>query len=273
MFEQSFPAAAAVVADLRTEGELLYARLKDMDTGYWTSETSFDRRTVWDIVAQLHITDFAALTTLQSDEAFRQLARALETTPSYAARWLARSGSIPKGPDLLDLWRSTFVELCHALDAADPVLNHPWFGYDMSAHAISANRLAETWARGWAVCDLMNLQPKPTDRIASIAAVGVHSYARTFQRRNLPAPYPAPHVRLKAPSGATWEWHPENQNDSVQGDAIDFCQVVTQTCRIEDTHLIVRGDAAITWLTFADSIASPPSTQTTSGGRATPQER
>jgi uncharacterized protein (TIGR03084 family) len=71
-----------------------------------------------------------------------------------------------------------------------------------------------------------------------------------------------PYVRLDAPSGAVWEWNDPDQPDRVEGDATEFCQVVTQTRNVADTGLRIQGETARRWMSiaqcFAGAVADPP---------------
>ncbi|MEQ8690860.1 MAG: maleylpyruvate isomerase N-terminal domain-containing protein, partial [Pseudomonadales bacterium] len=75
MKHAAVPDLATVVQDLHTEGEEFYRLLRDMDTGYWTQTTLFKDWTVWDVLAHLHFSDYMALTSIESADGFRQLAR------------------------------------------------------------------------------------------------------------------------------------------------------------------------------------------------------
>ncbi|MEM7079014.1 MAG: TIGR03084 family metal-binding protein [Pseudomonadota bacterium] len=258
MTEDPATALRAVVEDLRTEGDQLYALLKDMDTAFWTTASTFKSWTVWDVVAHLHFSDYLALTSLRSGAEFTALLDEMRANPGYNQRWLSHHGQTPNGPDLLERWRTLFQQMCDALDNADPDARYVWVGPGMKARMFATARQMETWAHGWEVYDLMGVSRTHTDRIKNIATIGVRTYGWTFENRRLPAPGPAPRVVLKAPSGAIWEWQPENAMDSVQGDAVEFCQVVTQTRNIADTQLVVRGAAAQAWMAMAQCFAGPP---------------
>jgi uncharacterized protein (TIGR03084 family) len=88
--------------------------------------------------------------------------------------------------------------------------------------------------------------------------IGVRTFGWTFANRRLPVPGPAPHVRLVAPSGAVWEWNAESESGLVEGSALDFCQVVTQTRNVADTRLQVTGEAATRWMAIAQCFAGGP---------------
>ena len=141
----------------------------------------------------------------------------------------------------------------------------------MKARMFATARQMETWAHGWELYDLLDLPRPQSDRLLNIATIGVRTFGWTFTNRGLEVPSHPPHVRLTAPSGATWEWHaPESgeATDTITGDAVDFCQVVTQTRNIADTSLEVRGDVAAAWMAIAQCFAGPPEDPPAPGSRA-----
>lgn len=259
-----------VVDDLRAEGDELYTLLHDIDTGYWTQHSSFKDWTVWDVVAHLHFSDHMALTTLRSGEAFKLLLKeigASGSAQSYTNTWLSKDGHSINGPDLLERWRSMFLQLCDALAAANPDERFLWAGPGMKARMFATARQMETWAHGWEIYDLMDRQRVHTDRIKNIATIGVRTYGWTFANRKLPVPEPGPFVKLTAPSGVSWEWGDEQSPHRVEGDAVEFCQVVTQVRNIADTRLAVSGDNAIAWMAIAQCFAGPPEEPPAPGSR------
>ena len=61
-----------------------------------------------------------------------------------------------------------------------------------------------------------------------------------------------------APSGAVWEWNEPDDANCVRGNAMDFCQTVTQVRNVADTALEVVGDTATHWMSIAQCFAGPP---------------
>ena len=81
----------------------------------------------------------------------------------------------------------------------------------------------------------------------------------------MPAHVPA--VRLGTPFGEIWEWPGHGGHESVSGDAVEFCQVVTQVRNIADTALAVDGATARAWMAIAQCFAGPPETPPPAGAR------
>ena len=128
-------------------------------------------------------------------------------------------------------------------------------------------RTMETWAHGQEVYDLVGATRTHTDRIKHVATIGVKTFGWTFANRGLPAPGPPPWVRLVAPSGAIWEWNEPSETDFVRGDAVEFCQVVTQVRNVADTALEVKGPVATQWMAIAQCFAGGPADPPAPGTR------
>jgi uncharacterized protein (TIGR03084 family) len=91
-----------------------------------------------------------------------------------------------------------------------------------------------------------------------VATIGVRTFGWTFANRKLEPPGLPPRVELRGPSGALWTWNEDNSTDLVAGDAVEFCQVVTQVRNVADTRLRVEGPVANRWMAIAQCFAGPP---------------
>lgn len=251
-------ALARQVSDLEAEGDDLHALLLQLRPDDWPRVTGFKRWTVYDVVAHLHFSDHMGMTTLHSGEDFKALMRDVQASgldlAAYTRRWL---GDV-QGPELRDRWRELFTQLCGRLAAADPDQRLTWGGPGMRPRMFATARQMETWAHAWEIYDLLGIPRTHTDRIHNIATIGVRTFGWTFANRGLESPDEVPYVRLAAPSGATWEWNDPAARSRVEGDAVAFCQVVTQVRNVADTELKVTGDAARRWMAIAQCFAGPP---------------
>ncbi len=236
----------------------LLVTLKDRD---WERETLFKHWTINDVVRHLHDGDLMAAASVAGPEtfaAFRAERQALidsGVTRVEAAR--RRLGDL-SGRDLLEQWHARVTALCAALSPLPLDTRLKWAGPDMSLRMFTTARQMETWAHGQAVYDLMGVTRAPTDRLRDIAEIGVRTYGWTFANRQRAVPGPAPHVRLVAPSGGVWTWNDPAPDSMVEGDTLDFCQVVTQTRNVADTGLIARGEVAREWMRLAQCFAGGP---------------
>ncbi len=248
------------VIDFQAECDELRALLEELKEQDWQRETQFKRWTINDVLAHLHLFNYAADLALRDSDAFASLMRDLSmaikqgsTHLGFTHAWLGGA----RNRELLNRWRDFYQEMAGRFMAADPRKRVPWAGPTMSVRSSITARLMETWAHGQAIYDLLGKTRNETDRIKNIAVLGVNTFSWTFANRHVASPSRLPYVRLIAPSAAVWEWGESDQENSVEGSAIEFCQVVTQVRNVADTKLRVVGPAAAVWMSIAQCFAGP----------------
>jgi uncharacterized protein (TIGR03084 family) len=247
--------------DLRAEADELHTFLQTLEEGDWERPTGFMQWTPWDVVAHLHFFDRVSLLALNSGDAFAAKRDELIenivgglTTAEIARR---EFGDLSPA-ELLGRWRETCHEMADALGASDPKRRLPWFGPDMGVRMFTTARYMETWAHGQEVYDLLRVRRTHTDRIKNVAVIGMKTFGWTFANRGLEVPTAKPYARLVAPSGEIWEWNEPNESESIRGDAVDFCHVVSQGRNIADTALEVVGEISTRWMSIAQCFAGGP---------------
>jgi uncharacterized protein (TIGR03084 family) len=248
-------------ADFRAEAEDLRTLLVTLRDSDWDRPTQFKRWTVNDIVQHLHDGDLMAAASVDGADIFARFrAEYVAMRDSGMTRVEATRQKLGDltGRRLLDRWYAQGAELCDRLSAMAPDARLKWAGPDMGVRMFTTARQMETWAHGQAIYDLMGVHRPPTDRLRNIAEIGVRTYGWTFANRDREVPGPAPHVRLAAPSGTVWSWNDPSAENLVEGDALPFCQVVTQVRNIADTVLTVTGAPAREWMRLAQCFAGPP---------------
>jgi uncharacterized protein (TIGR03084 family) len=226
----------------------------------WTINTILRHLHVWNIAADLSLSDAAAF------EAFLfEMASGIRggRLPDFEAAYLHGLS----GQELCAAWVKQFEAMTTRFAAADPKHRVKWVGPEMSVLSSITARLMETWAHGQAVYDVLGVERTDTDRIGNIVRLGINTYGWTFRNRAEDAPGPMPHLRLTAPSGVLWEFGEPGGADLIAGSATEFCQVICQTRNIADTALSVTGAAASRWMAIAQCFAGPPQTPPSPGAR------
>lgn len=258
------------VADLLEEGKELREFLATLDESDFDRVTQFKDWTVNDVVLHLHASDVQAIASATDAGAYLALRRdivakrATGLSPIEEAR--SRYPGI-KGRRLLARWSEHLEQLCVLLAAKDPASRLQWGGPDMGVRMFTTARQMETWAHGQAIYDLMAKERVVRPRIKNVAVIGVGTFGWTFTNRKLAVPSVAPYVRLISPAGEVWEWNTPARDNAVGGDAVEFCQVVTQVRNVADTRLAVTGDTARRWMDIAQCFAGPPSDPPAPGTR------
>ena len=148
--------------------------------------------------------------------------------------------------------------MAEAFEAAPPKQRLIWAGPSMSARSSISARFMETWAHSQAIYDELGLERTVSDNIKNIVVLGQNTYEFCFRVRGLEPPKPKPKLRLNAPSGELWLFGDDGGNESIFGEAVEFCQVVTQCRNIADTCLSVNGVNARAWMDIAQCFAGSP---------------
>ena len=249
---------AALLADLREEQAALAAIVTNLDDAALLTPTP---AAGWDVRDQLsHLAGFeeAAITALREpDEFTADLARRVAEGDDPVAEYTARGRSMDP-TEVVRWWSTARAALLTLASDRDPTERVPWYGPSMSAMSFFAARLMETWAHGQDIRDGLVLPPEVSDRLRHIADLGVRTRPFSYAIRGREVPPTPVDVSLVAPSGETWRWGPGDAADRIEGDAIDFCLVVTQRRHPDDVDLVVVGDAATEWISIAQAFAGGP---------------
>lgn len=259
--------AQGIRTDLIAEQDALDAVVTELTPEQWATPTPSPRWTVADQIAHLTYFDGTATLAIRDPDAFNASLGELlglldggeEAMDDHTLGW-ARSVN----PDeLLARWRAGRAELADAATGLADDDRVPWYGPSMGAKSFLTARLMECWAHGQDVVDALQGAGIPaerpaTDRLAHIARLGFITRGWTYANRGEEAPAAPVRVALDAPGGDTWTYGPDDAAESVTGPALDFCLVVTQRRHVDDTDLVVSGDAARDWMHKAQAFAGPP---------------
>jgi len=241
--------------DLRDELADLDAIVAGLDETEWDRPTPAEGWTVRDQISHLWFFDQRAVMALTDPDAF---AADMERLLAGGGTDLSvEPGRSMSGTALLDSWRGDREALLVLARGVDPSSRVPWYGPAMGARSFITARLMETWAHGQDVADALGVRRTPTARLQHVAHIGVRARPFSYAIRQKAVPEEPVYVALDAPDGSLWEFG-EPAADSVRGDALDFCLVVTQRRHPADTGLVVTGPAATDWISIAQAFAGAP---------------
>lgn len=258
----------SLVADLEAEAADLLGLLEPLPQVDWAAPTPAVGWTVRDQVAHLAHFDEVTRTAIADPGRFLELRRQVlgsaadgdhdghDRLQAYVDA-VGPANRSRSGAQMIAWWRAEGSQLRAAALAADPDVRIPWFGPSMSLASKLTARIMETWAHGQDVVDALGLDRKPTDRLAHVARIGVLALPNSFRAHRREVPQAPVRVELTAPTGTTWAWGPQGAPDSITGDALDFCLLVTQRRHVTDTALQVSGPAATAWAEVAQAFAGP----------------
>ena len=246
--------------DFLDESEALSALLAPLSDAEFETPTQFKGWTINNILRHLHVWNIAADLSLEDEAGFTEFLQQMVAgirggrLPDFESTYLAGLS----GQQLRQTWIARAQIMTEHFAAAEPKQRLKWVGPDMSALSSITARLMETWAHGQAIYDVLGAVRQDGDRISNIVRLGVNTWGWTWKNRRMEPPGPMPHLQLKAPSGALWEYGDVSESGLIEGSATEFCQVVTQCRNIADTNLRVSGDIAKQWMAVAQCFAGPP---------------
>ncbi len=248
----------ALVDDLHAESAALDALIAPLSAEQWRTPTPAPGWTIAHQIGHLLWTDRVALMSITDEPAFLQLvADAQDVLLTFVDDAAEETAATPPA-ELLAEWRSGRTALHAALRSVPEGRRLAWFGPPMSAPSMATARLMETWAHGLDVADALGAQIAPTERLKSIAHLGVRTRDFAFTVHRLTPPAEPFRVELAAPDGTLWTWGPDDAAQRVTGSAMDFCSLVTQRRPRGELDVIAEGPDAQKWLTIAQAFAGPP---------------
>lgn len=256
------------VLDFLEECETLALALAPLSDEQWEQATQFKGWTVNDVVVHLYFWNRAADMSLSAPEDLMALmSRLMPSLPTGGLRQFENAEITLRGKALFDAWQEQYRAMAASWMDVDPKTRVKWVGPDMSARSSITARQMETWAHGQEVFDLLGQTRQESDRIKNVVILGVNTFGWTHKVHGLEVPSKVPQLKLTAPSGQVWEFGDANSNDLIEGNAVEFAQVVTQTRSFGDTELRANGDVAEGWMARAQCFAGPPETPPAPGVR------
>jgi uncharacterized protein (TIGR03084 family) len=248
---------AALVDDLVAETAVLQAVIDGLRPEQWSLATPAAGWCVGDHLSHLAYFDVTTLQSLSDPEQFRLEAVALRAGgDDFSDRIAAEYRSLP-GEALLAWFQTVRAALLDGYRTVDPGRRLPWYGPDMTPASSVTARLMETWAHGQDIADALGTNLVTTGRLRHVADLGIRAMPYSYAINNLPPPTDTIMVELTAPDGVAWSWGSPDAVNRVEGNALDFCRVVTQRRHLDDTGLFVTGPVAEQWISIAQAFAGP----------------
>lgn len=250
--------------DFLAECEALNAALDHVTD--WDAATQFKGWTINDVFVHLHFWNVMADKSATDPDAFMtMIGKVMQSVGNGGLRPVENAEIALRGQQLRAAWIENARDMGARWVGFDPKMRVKWAGPDMSARSSITARQMETWAHGMEVFDLLGLAREEGDRIRNVVVLGVNTFGWSHKVQGLALPEKMPRLRLTAPSGVLWEWG--DGDDLIEGPAVDFAAVVTQTRSFEDTDLVTTGDDALRWMQTAQCFAGPPETPPAKGAR------
>jgi uncharacterized protein (TIGR03084 family) len=254
---------ASVIEDLIAEEAALASLLATLAPEEWDLPTPAAGWAVRDQIAHLALAEDLATLAATDPGAFKaRLVALMSDLESVEADNTKEARSHSPG-ELTAWWKSSASATIAAIRDRDDGDRVAWITGPMSVVSFATARLMETWAHGHDVAEAVGASVEATARLRHVADLGVRTRGFSFRNRGLQVPDVEPRVELRGPDGRLWTWGPEDATERVEGDALDFCLVVTQRRPVTETTLKAIGAGPTAWLAIAQCFAGPPTSTVT----------
>ncbi|KUG61487.1 wyosine base formation domain-containing protein [Kocuria rosea subsp. polaris] len=250
------PDLTALLADLRVEGDLLEALLRELPDSGWDSPTPAEGWTIRHQVAHLTWTERTVLTALEEPKVFAQLRERFRAEADVVDRGAQEGAARPPAP-ILASWQDSRRRVLERLSAVPEGKHIPWIGPPMGAPMMASARIMETFAHGQDVRDALGVPPVASHRLRHVAHLGVATRDYAFRQRRLDPPAEPFRVELTH-EDETWTWGPAVAAQRVHGPALDFALLATRRRHRQDGSLVAEGPDADAWLDIVQAFAGRP---------------
>jgi uncharacterized protein (TIGR03084 family) len=242
---------------LTAECDELDAMLAGLDDEQWQLPTPAPGWTIAHQVAHLAATfRVAGLAGSDPDGFVALMARLSQDFTANVANALAEYLSDP--PEVLfDRWKAERNAAVKALSSVPADQLVPWLVNPLPPSVLMMAGMMEAFAHGQDIADALGVRPTRTDRIRFLVAFAVRVWDFGYLARNEPKPDVEFRYELTAPSGALWQFGPEDASQRISGPAEDFCLLVTRRRHRDDLAVTAIGADADHWLDIAQAYRGP----------------
>lgn len=244
------PGMDGPVAELDAEQRDLDALLARLDPAQWRAPTPAVPWDVRDQVSHLADTNDICIDTIAGGPRSLNTEATKHASPEAFTDSGCEKGRAMQPGAVLRWWRESSARQSQALRAKDPAERVPW-GLGMSARMMATARLMEHWAHGLDVRAAVGEPPNATPRLRSIAFLIVRALPYAFGVAKVEPPPGTLRAELTY-DGDVWRIGPDDADNVIAGDSLEFCRVGVQRMRRADaTTLKAIGPLAEAALTHA----------------------
>ena len=193
----------------------------------------------WDVRDQVsHLADTEEIAYDTSTGGPRQLnAEALSfPSPEAFTESGCEKGRKMNGADVLEWWVTGAAKTRGVLEKKDPKERIPW-GLGMSARSFVSARLMETWAHGLDVRAALGVPPNASPRLRDVAWLVFRAFPYAFSHAKREMPTGTLRMELDF-NGELWTFGPDEADNTITGDALEFCRVGVQRMKLADAKTL-----------------------------------
>lgn len=231
------------VSELEEENRELEELLSGLTPEQWALRTPAEKWDIRDQVSHLADTNEICVDTITGGSRPLNEYALSFSSPEEFTESGCEKGRAMEPAKVLEWWRTSAARVCDVLRTKDPKERIPW-GLGMGARTMAGARLMETWAHAGDVRRALGLPRSATPRLHSIAFLTLRAVPYALSVAKVTPPPGTLRAEL-AFDGQTWALGPDDADNLITGDALEFCTLgVRRTTRAETTTLKAHGPLA-----------------------------
>ena len=213
-----------ILSSLVAEQQLLDQYLQSIPVRNWNTKTTFKNWTITE-----HVSYLAGL----EDLAFNALKKKGTDFNKYrgpTGLGKFEKNSITKGKDMrpqdvIEWWRLSRAKVVEILADATPGRKIKWWNNEIDYLTFAATKLSETWSHGLDIYECMKKDYEDSVRIEHVALYGFLNIEKISKLNKLK--YENVRIELIGPEYKAWQFGDEKSENTINGNAGDWCRVVT----------------------------------------------
>jgi enediyne biosynthesis protein E11 len=246
-----------VIAELAVEAQEIDQLVAELEPERWAAPTPAP---TWTIAHQIaHLTAMFQLTGLSAanPDAFvgltSQLSDDFDANVHYAL-----SQFLNDDPEvMLSTYRSERDGALKHFAALPPEEPIPWLVQPVPVSVMAGVCLMELFGHGQDIADTLGVRRERTARVRHVAEFGVRAWDFGYAAHGLTPPNVRFRFDLTGPSGEEWTFGDGDAEQTISGDAVDFCMLVTRRRHRDDLNLTASGQEADAWIDLALAYRGP----------------
>jgi enediyne biosynthesis protein E11 len=249
-----------LITDLTDECAELDALVAGLNPADWSLPTPAEGWTVAHQIAHLSFVFGLAGLAAGRPAAFKQVAEQAGSGAGFDAAVNAALVNYPLDDPaaLLDQWRKERAGCITTLSSLPGEAIVPWLVRPIPARVLCCAGLMELFGHGQDIADALGVRREHTDRIGPLSWFITQTWDFGYHARQEETPATGFRYQLTAPSGAHWEFGPDDATETITGPAEDFCLLATRRRHRDDLAVSATGPNAEHWLDIAQSYRGSP---------------
>jgi len=203
---------------------LLDQYLQSIPVRNWNTKTSFKNWTITEHVSYLAGLEDLAFNALKKKGTDFNKYRGPTGLGKFEKNSIAK-GKDMRPQDVIEWWRLSRAKVVETLADATPGRKIKWWNNEIDYLTFAATKLSETWSHGLDIYECMKKDYEDSVRIEHVALYGFLNIEKISKLNKLK--YENVRIELIGPEYRAWQFGDEKSENTINGNAGDWCRVVT----------------------------------------------